>query len=122
MGAENRPRRTGNWGEDQAAAYLRRQGLAIITRGFSCRFGEIDIIARDDDLLVFCEVRTRRADSLCQPQETVSRAKQRRLIQTAGWYLARNDWPGGVRFDVLAVTSRSGSAEIEWFVGAFDWQ
>lgn len=124
MAAENRRRQTGIWGEDQAEAFLRRQGLSIVARGFRCRFGEIDIIAREADCLIFCEVRTRREGSLALPQETVSRAKQRRLIQTAGWYLGQQDWSGGVRFDVLAVTPRSGcsrNAEIEWFIAAFDW-
>ena len=113
----------GVWGEERAAAFLENRGLRIVARGFRCRFGEIDLVAEDHDVLVFCEVKTRRPGSLGLPQEAVSRNKQRKLIKTAGWYLSRSGWDGGVRFDVLAVTPAGDSgAEIEWFVDAFSWE
>ncbi len=112
----------GRWGEDQAALFLESHNYRIVARGFSCRFGEIDIIARTDTELVFCEVKTRRPGALVAPEEAVSWAKQKRLIKTAGWYLNRYPWEGDLRFDVIAIVADTRTAavpEIEWFQDAF---
>jgi len=112
----------GRWGEDQAALYLEHRNYKIVERGFRCRFGEIDIIARTGEELIFCEVKTRRPGALIAPEEAVSRAKQKRLIKTAGWYLNSHPWEGELRFDVIAIvagTSASTPPEIEWFQDAF---
>jgi len=112
----------GAWGEEQAVFYLENRGFRVIERGFHCRFGEIDIIARSADELIFCEVKTRRQGALTAPQEAVTRTKQRRLIKTAGWYLNHHPWDGDLRFDVIAIIAReTGFAiiEIEWFQDAF---
>jgi len=112
----------GAWGEEQAALYLANQGYRIVERGFRSRFGEIDIIARSADNLIFCEVKTRRHGALTTPQEAVTRTKQRRLIKTAGWYLNHHPWDGDLRFDVIAIVARKTgfeTLEIEWFQDAF---
>jgi putative endonuclease len=112
----------GRWGEDQAVLYLESRDYRIVERGFRCRFGEIDIIARTDAELVFCEVKTRRPGALVAPEEAVSRAQQKRLIKTAAWYLNRYPWEGDLRFDVIAIvaaTTASSSPEILWFQDAF---
>ena len=113
----------GLWGEDQAALFLENQGLKIVERGFRCRFGEIDIIAQNSEVLVFCEVKTRRRDSFTVPQEAVSWSKQRRLIKTAGWYLNQRFWDGELRFDVIAILAPEGREPlIEWIPDAFVWE
>jgi len=117
------PRHTfGEWGEGMAVRRLEAAGFEIEARGFRCRFGEIDIIARKADLLVFCEVKSRRRSDFATPFEAVGRTKQQRLIKTAGWYLSRRDWDGEVRFDVIAVLARPGKRpEVEWIEDAFSW-
>lgn len=113
----------GQWGEGVAARYLETQGLSVIERGFRSRFGEIDIIAQNSEVLVFCEVKTRLRDTFGTPQEAVSRAKQRRLTKTAGWYLNQNYWDGDLRFDVIAILAPEGEQPlIEWIQGAFFWE
>ncbi|MEA3348027.1 MAG: YraN family protein [Pseudomonadota bacterium] len=113
----------GSWGEDLAALYLENQGLKIVERGFRCRFGEIDIIAQNSEVLIFCEVKTRRRESFIAPQEAVSWSKQRRLIKTAGWYLNQCSWDGELRFDVIAILAPGGREPIvEWIQDAFAWE
>ena len=69
----------GAHGERIAAAYLTDSGLRVLDRNWRCRDGELDIVARDGDALVFCEVKTRRAVGFGHPVEAVGHAKQRRL-------------------------------------------
>ncbi len=108
----------GKWGEEQAAAYLQGQGLRLVERNYRCPLGEIDIIARDGDCLVFCEVKTRSSSRYGLPQEAVAWSKQQKIIKVASWYLG--DREADVRFDVIAITrSAAGKAEIEWLPAAF---
>ena len=110
----------GRWGEDQAARYLENHGLTIVKRGFRCRFGEIDIIAQNSEVLVLCEVKTRRRETFATPQESVTWTKQRRLIKTADWYLNQKPWDGDLRFDVIAILAAEGQEpQIEWIQDAF---
>lgn len=90
-------------GEDAAAAFLRLKGFRIIARNFRCRMGEVDIIAREGDELVFVEVKTRREDHPT-PEQQVNAEKQRKLVQLAKFYLSRyGRQPPPARFDVVAV-------------------
>ncbi|MBX6315747.1 MAG: YraN family protein [Isosphaeraceae bacterium] len=110
----------GDRGERAAARYLRRRGLRIITRGYRTPLGEIDLIARDGDTLVFIEVKTRRRGD---PTEAVTPEKQRRLTLAALHFLRRYDLlEGRCRFDVVAVTwPEAGQAlSIEHFPAAFE--
>jgi putative endonuclease len=91
----------GDRGEREAARYLRRQGLRVLTRGYRTPRGEIDLIARDGDTLVFVEVKTRRQG---QPAEAITPAKQERLTLAALHFLKRyNLLEGRSRFDVVAI-------------------
>ena len=99
---------TGALGEAAAAGYLRRNGYQILVTNWRCRLGEIDIVACDDQTLVFVEVRTRRSARLGSPEESVTPAKQRRLVDLAQTYLifletAGRPWAGPWRIDVVAV-------------------
>lgn len=102
-------RALGKRGEDEAAAYLARQGYAIIARNWRTRAGELDIIARDGECLVFVEVRTRRigrraaTPALGAPEESVTPRKQLQLATMTDEYLFQMPWDGPKRIDVVAI-------------------
>ena len=99
----------GAFGERVAAAHLEAKGYRIRARNFRCREGEIDIVAEDGDCLVFVEVRTRRGDAFGSPAESVTAAKERRLLTVAKAYLQQhNDVPPDQRIDVVAVELSRG--------------
>jgi len=83
-------RQTGALAENSAAAFLEAQGFAIVGRNFLRRVGELDIIARQDDLLVVAEVRTRASDRYGGAAASIGRAKQRRIALTAALFLQRH--------------------------------
>lgn len=111
-------RQTGALAENSAAAFLESQGFHIVARNFLRRVGELDIVARDGDLLVIAEVRTRADDRFGGAAASVTVAKQRRIILAAGLFLEhRPDLRRcRVRFDVIVV--RDG--RIEWLRHAFE--
>ena len=119
MSAQNR----GAWGEAQVAAYLRRRGLEIVAANYRCRFGEIDIIARDGKMLCFVEVKLRSGVSHGLPREFVTYSKQEKLRTTAEYYLATHDADAVCRFDVAEVyTDKDHTLErtrIEYIENAF---
>ncbi|MGB7294951.1 MAG: YraN family protein [Candidatus Aminicenantales bacterium] len=97
-------RALGRSGEDVAVAYLQKKKLRVVCRGFRFHKGEIDIIARDRDTLVFIEVKTRRNQDFGRPEEAVTPLKQNQIRRLAEAYLALNNL-GGIpcRFDVLSL-------------------
>lgn len=112
----------GNQGERKAAGFLRKQGFRILARQYANRFGEIDLIARDGDCLVFIEVKTRRSDAAGRPVEAVDVQKQRKLTQTAMAYLKRRGLlETRCRFDVVSIIWPEGSKtpEITHYKNAF---
>ncbi len=93
----------GHRGEEAVCQYLIEHGYEIKARNFCIRGGEIDIVAAQDNLYVFCEVKTRKNDAYA-PSEAVNRAKQRRILQTAEAYLYQHKlFEVDVRFDVAQV-------------------
>jgi putative endonuclease len=94
-------RMLGDRGERAAARYLRRRGLRIVTRGYHTPWGEIDLVARDGNVLVLIEVKTRRRGT---PAEAVTPEKQRRLTLAALHFMRRHDLlEQRSRFDVVAI-------------------
>lgn len=94
----------GRWGEEAAAAFLRRRGWKILARNLRTPVGEIDIVIRRGRILGFVEVKTRRSTAFGTPQEAVGAAKQRQILRAAQWYLADQGQPAlQPRFDVVAV-------------------
>ena len=92
-------------GEAVACLYLERQGIEILERNWRCKAGEADIIAREDDEIVFIEVKTRASLSAGLPEDSVTRQKRRKYEGIAIYYLARADAPSSkVRFDVISIT------------------
>ena len=106
----------GGMAEDEAARLLERHGLAIIARNYRTRLGEIDLIARDGEVLVFVEVRMRASDSHGDAAESITRSKRRRIESAARHFLARLGSEPPCRFDVVTV----GSARSAWLRAAFD--
>ncbi len=98
-------RKIGNQAEERAAAWLEAAGYQIIERNFSCRQGEIDLIAKKDDVLVFVEVKYRQSRRGGLPEEQVGYRKQERIKKTAVYYLWKRGIPedSACRFDVIAV-------------------
>ncbi len=91
-------------GEGAARAYLKSRGYEIVATNFRCRWGEMDIIARDRDCMAFIEVRTRRSYTFGAPQESITHRKQEKLIATAETYLQScPDPPEAWRIDLIAV-------------------
>lgn len=103
MGEKLTAKASGDWGEAQTAEYLRRRGFRIVTAKFRCRYGEIDLIAREGDTLCFVEVKLRKRTDFGLPREYVTASKQRRLRATASWYLSTHDPDARCRFDVAEV-------------------
>lgn len=95
-------------GELAARRFLRKKGWKILAQNFQCRYGELDLIARDGDCLVFCEVKTRSVGMIAPPQESVTYAKQQKMIKTALYWLQSKDMDVPMRFDVIAVTADAG--------------
>lgn len=97
-------RRLGDRGERAALAHLRSRGYTILAQNWRIAIGEIDLVAREGDQVVFVEVRTRRG-AAPSPEESVSPRKQQRLIALAYSYLAEHGLPDGTpwRIDVIAV-------------------
>ena len=109
----------GRYGEDVAARFLTDAGLVVLERNWRCDLGEVDIVARDGDALVVCEVKTRQSTAYGPPQEAVTAAKQARLRRLAARWLAdRGVHPPQVRIDVVAVTrGPRGAASVEHLRG-----
>ena len=115
-------RTVGSDAEQFADKFLKRQGLATVTRNFRCRLGEIDLIARDGDAIVFVEVRYRASNRFSGAGQTVDIHKQRKLIRTAALFTAmRPKYANCVmRFDVVAIDAdEHGKKTIDWIKDAF---
>jgi putative endonuclease len=111
----------GKTGEDLACRELERRGYAILARRWRQRVGEIDIIARDGQTLVFVEVKARDGREFGAPAEAVSIVKRRRLVQLAIMYLTRNRLADcRCRFDVVSVDVGAAAPIVEVFQNAFD--
>jgi len=114
-------RGVGDQAEGQAAAYLERQGYKIRDRNFTCRYGELDVVAEKGELLCFVEVRMRSTGTWGDPARTVVFAKQRKVVKAALHYLRSYPAPDrAIRFDVISVTGRGETARLEHIPGAFD--
>jgi putative endonuclease len=104
----------GQQGERRAARYLRQKGYQIIRRNFRVRGGEVDLVCRDGECLVFVEVKTRTAGGLGYPEDAVQRVKQLRLLRAVNCYLAKLSLPPpAYRVDVVSIEyAPTGPADI----------
>lgn len=113
----------GAWGEAVAAEYLRKKHYTLVATNYRSRFGEIDLIVKDRNNLVFVEVKLRKNDKYAKAFEYVDRRKQDRIRVTASIYLSQNPTKLQPRFDVIEVYAPKGTLttapEIEHMEDAF---
>lgn len=110
----------GKSGEELAARLAIESGLTIITRNYRCSKGEMDIIARDGEVLVFIEVRTRRSSYRGWGEESITSQKAKRLQTVAAYFVLQQgylNWPR-IRFDVVAIRWSGEQPEVNWIKAA----
>lgn len=106
-------RNLGNGGEQIAVEYLEKMKYQILERNFYCRQGEIDIIAKDKDEIVFIEVKTRTNSNYGKPSESVNNIKQKHMYKSARYFLYKMDWLDlFIRFDIVEVFLANGKFNI----------
>ncbi len=110
-------REVGGRAEAYACEYLARQGMEILERNYRNRYGEVDLIGRQDGYLVFVEVKYRSSLDKGLPQEAVGLKKQRRICAVADFYRAMHGVPlsAPIRYDVVAVSQ----GKVDWIRNAF---
>lgn len=109
-------------GEDAeyyAASYLQNQRLILLQRNYRCRFGEIDLIMRDEETLVFVEVRMRTSEVFGGAAASITISKQAKLLRTARHYIAELNMEPACRFDVVLMSGTDGK-QVEWIKNAFE--
>ena len=115
-----RTQSAGNRGEAAVARYLRRKGYTLLESQWRCRFGELDLVARDRrGTICIVEVKLRGSHSIALPREFVDSRKQQRLRSAAELYLASKELDAPVRFDVAEVYDEGGSLRIQYIENAF---
>lgn len=117
----NTRQRGRDW-ERVAEALLRRHGLRTLTTNYHCRSGEIDLVMLDGAVLVFVEVRYRQSNRFGSGADSVTTAKQRRIIRAAMQFLSRHAQHAQrpSRFDVVSIGRGSNGVELDWIRSAFD--
>lgn len=110
-------------GEDLALSFLRKQGYKILERNFRCPLGELDIVAKEKDTIVFVEIKTRSLRDTCLAKEAVDLRKQRQVSKVALFYLKAKDLLGKkARFDVVAIGKEGPVKEVELIRDAFEFK
>ena len=104
--------------EQLAAQFMQREGLKLLHKNYSCRFGEIDLIMQDGETLVFAEVRLRTSLAFGGASASIDARKQAKLVRTAQHYLAQIQPVPPCRFDAILMQSANIN-KIEWLKGAF---
>lgn len=115
-------KKRGNQAEQLACDYLQNKGLMLLTRNYGISAGEVDLIMRDDDTLVFIEVRYRKNADFGGAAASVTTKKQQRIIKAALSYQQQHAPQSSMRFDVVAIEgdNKENSIEINWIKSAFD--
>jgi len=112
----------GQYAENLALNYLQKKGLIQLQKNFSCRHGEIDLIMRDNEFIVFIEVRYRNKTQFGHPLETINYAKQKKIIKTIHYFLIKNPQYNQLacRIDAVAIHSQCQSSgdHIDWIQNA----
>jgi len=111
----------GKWGEKLALKKVKTLGYKCLIQNYRCPLGEIDLIARDKDFLVFIEIKTRKGSSIEYSKEAVDLRKQRQLSKVALAYMKENNCADArARFDVIAIHLGRGEEEVEIIQNAFE--
>jgi putative endonuclease len=110
----------GDKGEGLACNFLKKKGYRVILRNFKTSLGEIDIIAKDKDTLVFIEVKTRESLQYGQPFESVTRIKRKKIANVATLYLKKLKEIPACRFDIVSIYHKKGNLVFELIKDAFE--
>ena len=115
-------RASGDCFEQRACSELQREGLALLARNYTTRHGELDLVMRDDDIIVFVEVRYRKSASHGDAAASVTASKQAKLILAAQHWLAAHPQHArrACRFDVVSYDGPANAIRHEWLRGAFE--
>jgi len=114
-------RQFGREGESIAVDHLKKNGYKILQQNYRIKLGEIDIIAKDRDSIVFIEVKTRRTTRYGEPKWAITPRKKKKISMVALWYLKEtNQSHSRARFDVVAIRTVGATDEIEIIKNAFE--
>lgn len=117
-------RQIGQTTENQAHLFLQKHGLKLITRNYSCRLGELDLVMQDTNGdIVFVEVRYRKNNLFGSSAESITDTKRKKLLNTASYYLQQQHLyeKVGCRFDVIAITAKANQeVDIQWIKDAIN--
>lgn len=116
-----RNHQTGQQAEKQAQAHLEKHGLILIQANYQCYQGEIDLIMRDGNDIVFVEVRSRTRVDYGDALESITPSKIKKIIKAATLFLQKKGWLYSVssRFDVIAIQYHNGQPQLSWIKNAF---
>jgi putative endonuclease len=122
MVSANAHLQTGQIAEQNALGFLQSRGLELVEQNYRSKTGEIDIIMRDQDTLVFVEVRYRKTDRYGSGAESVTAAKRRRIINTAKHFLMKKKYSDRpCRFDVISASGPANACmKLDWIKNAFE--
>jgi putative endonuclease len=111
----------GKLAELEACQFLQAKGLCLLVKNYRCYHGEIDLIMKEQEDIVFIEVRSRSRTDFGNASETIDKRKQSKLIKAATHFLQKKEWLFKVnsRFDVVAIQFKAGKLELEWIKNAF---
>ena len=109
----------GKKGEALAVDFLTAKGFKILAKNWRFRKAEVDIIANENNTIVFIEVKTRSYDTVAKPHEAVTRKKEKLLIEAAEAYMEKMNLNHELRFDLVAIILKSNQHSIEHLKGAF---
>ena len=112
---------TGQRGEDIAVAYLKSKGYRILQRNYKCLFGEVDIVAKDGNTIVFVEVKSRKSEDFGDPQTAIGWEKKKKISRVSLKYLdEKHLYSCDARFDVVAIKMLPAGNEVELIQNAFE--
>ena len=109
----------GKLGEDRATSFLLEKGYEIVARNHRYKKSEVDLICKRDGLLVFVEVKTRSSKAFGEPETFVSTSQQKAIVRAAEAYMLETNWPGDIRFDIIAIVVNKGFEELVHLEDAF---
>lgn len=109
----------GKLGEKAVIEYLQKQGYNILAHNWYCDKNEIDIIAQNNEWIIFVEVKTRSSQQWGNPEDSISEAKMKRIVDAADNYIQMNDIEKSARFDIASVIVDNSVCNIEYFEDAF---
>jgi len=109
----------GRRGEELALAFYKDNRYTILEKNWQSNHLEVDIIAKNDEYIAFCEVKTRSGDAFGEPQQSVTSQKQRNIIRAANYYVLKHQIKLDVRFDIIAIVFNGDQYTLEHIPGAF---